>query len=123
MGIAMNSNLVFNIAYGIHMLGILALLHGFFIQMSKENKGIHVTMIYGAITQLVTGIVMSAAKSGSDQPVNSTWLAVKFLVAAIILVVALLGKKATGDTKKYWLIVGVLTGFNLLFAFAVDLFK
>ena len=80
-------------------------------------------MIYGAIAQLVTGIVMYAAKSNSDEPINATWVAIKFAVAAIILVVALLGKRATGDTKKYWLIVGVLTAFNLVFAFAADLFK
>ena len=123
MGITVDSNVIFYIAYGIHMLGIAALLHGFFSQMSKETKGIHVTMIYGALAQLVTGIVMYSAKSSGDEPINSTWLAVKFLVAAIILVVALLGKKATGDTKKYWLIVGVLTTFNLVFAFAADLFK
>lgn len=119
----MDSNVVFYIAYGIHMLGILALLHGFFSQMSKETKGIHVTMIYGALIQLVTGVVMYTAESTSDEPINSTWLAIKFSVAAIILVVALLGKRATGDTKKYWLIVGVLTIFNLIFAFASDLFN
>lgn len=119
----MDSNVVFYIAYGIHMLGIAALLHGFFSQMSKEAKGIHVTMIYGALIQLVTGLVMYMAEANSDEPINSTWLAIKFSVAALILVVALIGKKASGDKKKYWLIVGVLTMFNLVFAFAADLFK
>lgn len=118
----MDNNIVFYAAYGIHMLGIAALLHGFFSQMSKDTKGIHVTMIYGALTQLVTGVIMFASASDED-PINSTWVAVKFSVAAAILVVSLLGKKTKGATKNYWLIVGVLTMFNLVFAFAADLFN
>lgn len=113
----MDNNALFYVIFAVHMGGILALLHGFFSQMSKEVKGIHTTQFYGAIIQVVTGplLLMTAA---SDDKFNSAWVGIKFAVALALLVTVVLGKRATGDTKKFWLIAGILTITNLIVALA-----
>ena len=113
----MDNNALFYVIFAVHMGGILALLHGFFSQMSKETKGIHTTQFYGAIIQVVTGplLLMTAA---SDDKFNSAWVGIKFAVALALLVTVVLGKRATGDTKKFWLIAGILTITNLIVALA-----
>ncbi len=113
----MNNNIGFWIVFAIHMAGIAALLHGFFSQMSKETKGIHVTQLYGAIVQVVTGPIMVAVhKSDSGEAFSSGWVGVKFLIALALLAVVLLGRNVKGDTKKLWLASGVLTVANLIIA-------
>jgi len=114
----MNNNIGFWIVFAIHMAGIAALLHGFFSQMSKEVKGIHVTQLYGAIIQVVTGPIMVALhKSNSGEAFNSGWVGVKFLIALTLLAVVLVGRNVKGDSKKFWLASGVLTIANLVIAF------
>jgi len=115
----MNNNLVFWIVFAIHLAGIAALLHGFFSQMSKETKGIHVTQLYGAIIQVVTGpILVAIHRSSTGEAFSSGWVGVKFLIALVLLGVVILGRNVKGDTKKLWLASGVLTMANLVIALA-----
>jgi hypothetical protein len=43
----------------------------------------------------------------------------KLSVAVVALVVALIGRRASGNTTKYWAAVGGLTLLNLVLALAV----
>ncbi len=113
----MDNKALFYVVFAVHMGGILALLHGFFSQMSKETKGIHATQFYGAIVQVVTGPLLLATASADDKFL-SAWVGIKFSVALALLVTVVLGKRASGDTKKYWLIAGILTITNLIVAMA-----
>ena len=108
---------VFYVFYALHMVGILAIAHGFFSQMSKSVKGIHPTMLYGVLAQVVTGFAMAGANKGEE--ISSSWVSMKLAVAVVALVVAFLGRRATGNTTKYWAAVGGLTLLNLVLALAV----
>ena len=108
---------VFYVFYALHMVGILAIAHGFFSQMSKPVKGIHSTMLYGVLAQVVTGFAMAGANKGEE--ISSSWVSMKLSVAAVALVIAFIGRRATGNTTKYWAAVGGLTLLNIVLALVV----
>jgi hypothetical protein len=82
--------------------------------MSKTVEGIHSTMLYGVVAQVVTGFAMAGANKGEE--ISSHWVAMKLSVA----VVALLGRRASGNTTKYWAAVCGLTLLNIVHALAVE---
>lgn len=82
--------------------------------MSKSVKGIHVTMFYGVLAQVVTSIAMAEANKG--EAIDPNWVSSKLSVAVGVLVVAFLGLRVTGNTTKNWVGMG---GLNLLNLFAL----
>jgi hypothetical protein len=108
---------VFYVFYALHMVGILAIAHGFFSQIKKPVKGIHSTMLYGVLAQVVTGFAMAGVNQGEE--LNSSLISIKLSVAVVALVVAFLGRRASGNTTKYWAAVGGLTLLNIVLALVV----
>lgn len=71
----------------LHLVGFAALFGGAFVQVRDVEKVINVPMLYGALAQVVTGVVLVGILEGQDTPLNTTKMGVKLAVA---LVVALL---------------------------------
>jgi hypothetical protein len=71
----------------IHLVGFGALFGGGVVQVRDAVKVINSTMLYGALAQVVSGIVLVGILEGMDEPVHTHKIAVKFGIA---LVVALL---------------------------------
>ena len=113
---------LFNLLVVLHFVGLAAALGGFFAQVRDEKKGVSTLMLHGSLTQWVTGAAMmgllaaEAIAPGVFEEVQRK-LEVKLLVATVIVVVALLGrrKKVTNGTP-YWIAVGVLELLNVLIA-------
>jgi len=53
------------------------------------------------------------------EELNSPLIAMKLSVAVVALIVAFLGRRASGNTTKYWAAVGALTLLNLVLALVV----
>jgi len=50
--------IVYDLLVILHFIGLASLLGGFLVQMSSAEKGVNPAMLHGALTQLVTGLLM-----------------------------------------------------------------
>jgi hypothetical protein len=71
----------------IHLVGFGSLFGGAAVQLRDEFHVVNSAMLYGALIQVVSGLLLVAVIEGQDDPIDHAKIAVKF---AIALVVALL---------------------------------
>lgn len=82
---------VINLLVALHMLGLAAIIGPFLLFMGKRS-GFSMTWVFiGAITQLVTGILLVGVHEMIDTELNHVKIAVKLAVAIIAFVGALVG--------------------------------
>ena len=70
----------------VHLLGFGALFGGAFVQLRDDVKVVNTAMLYGAMTQVVTGILLVGVIEGQDESVNNAKVAVKLAVALVVAV-------------------------------------
>ena len=73
---------------GLHVIGIAALLGGFFAQMKAMGAGearFTPGMLHGALTMLVTGLVLVGLAEARDVTVNHLKIGIKLAVLVVIL--------------------------------------
>ena len=112
---------VYNLVVVLHFIGLASLLGGFLVQMSSSEKGVNRAMLHGALTQLVTGVIMvGLAESGAvDEDLNMTKIGVKLIVVLVITLLAFLGRRAgvsPDRAKRLWAVIGALTLLNVVIA-------
>jgi hypothetical protein len=71
----------------VHLIGFGALFGGAFVQFRDEMRVVNAAMLFGALTQVLSGILSVGVIEGNDEEINHTKIAVKFSIG---LVVALL---------------------------------
>ncbi len=105
----------------LHLLGMAALFGGLFIQMRSPEKKINSAIRDGAGTAflaglLLVGVIESQAADGADLGEFHAKIAVKLVVALIILVLAMANlKKPRIPEGLYWGLMG-LTVANVCIA-------
>ena len=108
---------LYNVILVLHFVGLASLLGGFIVQMKSADKGVNPAMWHGALTQLVTGVLMvGIAESGSleGDPLDMTKISVKLLIVLVITVLALVGRKKQPPQVPLWGIIGALTLVNVI---------
>ena len=106
---------VYNLVVILHFIGLASLVGGFIVQMSSPTKGVNAAMLHGALTQLVTGVILvGMVESGLvDDEVDSTKIAVKLVVVLVVTVLAFIGRKKTPPQVALWGAIGVLSITNI----------
>ncbi|MGN9759330.1 hypothetical protein [Streptomyces sp. SD31] len=104
---------------GLHIIGIAALLGGFFTQMKAMGQGTArfvPAMLHGALTMLVTGVILVGLNQADDQSVNNIKIGVK--LALLIVILGLVYVKRDDETvdKSLFGVVGLLTTANVFIA-------
>ncbi|GAB3820056.1 hypothetical protein GCM10028820_25060 [Tessaracoccus terricola] len=85
--------IVSNLFLFLHLVGFAALFGGAFVQLKGPDRKINAAMFHGALTQLVTGLVLvGLAEMGDGEP-NHMKIGIKSLVLVVILVLVLVNKK------------------------------
>jgi len=110
---------VYNVLLVLHFIGLASLLGGFLVQMRSPDKGVNPAMLHGALTQLVTGILMMGILEAGllpDENANVTKLTVKLAVVIVITVLAFVGRRRQPPQVALWGIIGALTLLNVLIA-------
>jgi hypothetical protein len=80
----------------IHFLGLASLLGGLLVQMKGPERRILAAILHGALTQLVSGVLLVGVLEGLDDPahpVNHVKIGVKLLIVLVITVLAWLNRK------------------------------
>jgi len=110
--------LVYNLIVILHFIGLASLLGGFLVQMSSAEKGVNPAMLHGALTQLVTGLLMvGLIESGAvDEEANMTKISVKLGIVVVITVLAFIGRRKQPPQVALWGIIGALTLANVVIA-------
>ena len=109
---------IYNLLLVLHFIGLASLLGGVIVQMKSSDKGVNPAMLHGALTQLVTGVLMVgiAESGGVDEELNMTKIGVKLIVVLIITVLAFIGRKKPMPQKGIWAAIGLLTLLNVVLA-------
>ena len=108
---------LYNLILVLHFVGLASLLGGFIVQMKSADKGVNPAMWHGALTQLVTGVLLvGIAESGSleGDPLDTTKISAKLLVVLVITVLAFIGRKKQPPQVPLWGVIGALTLVNVI---------
>src|SRR5690606_17924618 len=78
-----------------HLLGFAALLGGALVQVRREHPDVNEAMLYGAITQLVTGIalVLLVIVLPPDGDLNTVKVTVKGLITLVITILVVANRR------------------------------
>jgi hypothetical protein len=86
-------DLVTNVLVFIHMLGMGALFGGAFVQIRASERVINNAMLHGVLTQVASGLLLVGVLESGTEPVNHAKIAVKFVLAVVIAVLAIVNRK------------------------------
>ncbi|MDQ1016913.1 hypothetical protein [Streptomyces afghaniensis] len=104
---------------GLHIIGIAALLGGFLTQMKAMGEGTArytPAMLHGALTMLVTGVILVGLNQADDQPVNNIKIGVKLALLIVILGLVYVKRDDEKVEKGLFGLVGALTAANVFIA-------
>lgn len=113
---------VFNAFVVLHFVGLSLLLGAFLVQLTSSQKTVTRWMFDGAMTQLVTGIVMVGLLSSKAYvpfegfEVDIAKITTKLVIAVVIGVLAFVGKRRPAPQVGLWLTIGLLTLANVVIA-------
>jgi hypothetical protein len=108
----------------LHIVGLASLFGGFLTQMkAMANKAAKIVpaMIHGAWTALITGILLVGVAEwrialGAGFDVDHTKIAVKSVIAAIIVTLVMLQRKKESVATPIFGAIGALTLTNIVLA-------
>ncbi|UQA93527.1 hypothetical protein [Streptomyces halobius] len=112
-------DVVINIFVGLHIIGIASLLGGFLTQMkamSGDGARFVPAMLHGALTMLVTGIVLVGLNQAADHSVNNIKIGIKMAVLVVILALVYVKRDEEKVAKPVFGAVGLLTVVNIFLA-------
>ncbi|WP_353988206.1 hypothetical protein [Ruicaihuangia caeni] len=111
--------IVRNILLVLHFVGLASLLGGFMVQMSafRTRSGrINPAILHGALTQVVTGLLLVGVAEMGDADVNHVKIGIKLVVALTIYVLALVFRKKETISNGILGTIGLLTLVNIVVA-------
>jgi len=114
--------IVFDIVVVLHFVGLALLLGAFLVQVRDPQKTVTRWMWDGALTQLLTGLIMDGMISGGllgdeeKEELNNGKIGIKLVVVLIIAVLAFIGKKRPAPQVGLWATIGLLTLVNVVVA-------
>jgi FtsH-binding integral membrane protein len=77
----------------LHFIGLAALFGGLFVQIKADPRVVNNAVLHGALTQVVTGLLLVGLLEGMDEEVDNAKIGVKLLVALVITVLAFVNRK------------------------------
>lgn len=106
----------------LHFIGIASLLGSFIVQVKEIAKGrgkVLAGMFHGALTMLVSGIVLVLVSEFGDGAVNHMKIGIKLVVLVAVLVLVLIYRKRENPPAWALWAIGGLTAANIVIAVAV----
>ncbi len=108
--------LAYNLVLIVHFIGLASVVGGFLVQMKSPEKGVNPAMWHGALTQLVTGVILVGLAEMQDWDVDHAKIGVKLALTAVITVLAFIGRKKPLPQIAFWGIIGGVSIVNIVIA-------
>ncbi|MFD8412876.1 hypothetical protein ACFV2Q_14120 [Streptomyces sp. NPDC059650] len=112
-------DVLINAFVGLHIIGIASLLGGFLTQMKAMGAGTArfvPTMLHGALTMLVTGVLLVGFREMDGGSVNNIKIGVKLAVLFVVLALVYVKRDEEQVDKAVFGAVGGLTVVNIFIA-------
>jgi hypothetical protein len=111
--------LIIHIFLVLHILGIAALLAGFFTSMKDMKTGmkVNVGVLHGAYTMLITGLVMAGVTDPAK--LNAVVISLKTISLTVIFFIAYTYRKKEVTPKWAVPVIFLLTTLNIVLAVLV----
>ncbi|MET8895359.1 hypothetical protein [Streptomyces albogriseolus] len=112
-------DVLIHIFVGLHIIGIASLLGGFLTQMKAMGAGTArfvPAMLHGALTMLVTGVVLVGLNQAQDHSVDNIKIGVKLALLIVILGLVYVKRDEEKVDKGVFGLVGLLTVANIFIA-------
>jgi cytochrome bd-type quinol oxidase subunit 2 len=103
----------------LHFVGFAALFGGFFTQLKTSTPVVNNAMLHGALTQLVTGVLLVGLASGikdDDFTVDNAKIAVKLVVVLVVTALIWVNRKKPAIPRGLLMGIGGLTLLNTVVA-------
>lgn len=100
----------------VHLLGFAALFGGLLIQGREPVKRVNGLMRDGAGTAFVAGLALVGVLQADDVPVDNTKIAVKSVIALVILVLVMANVRKERIANGLWALLLLLTVANVCVA-------
>jgi hypothetical protein len=108
-----------NLLLVLHLLGMAAVIGGFLVQMKAPRKRVEAGMLHGALTALVTGVLLTGLLEMRVDDLGASFHAkvgVKLVVVLVITVLAWRRRKAESVSTGEWGAIGGLAILNTVIA-------
>ncbi|MFE9683488.1 hypothetical protein ACFYXC_11110 [Streptomyces sp. NPDC002701] len=112
-------DVLIHVFVALHIIGIAALLGGFLTQLKAMGDGtarFTPVMLHGALTMLVTGVVLVGLNQADDQSVDNVKIGVKLALLVVILGLVYVKRDEERAEKGLFALVGGLTTVNVFIA-------
>ena len=97
----------------IHLIGFALLLGGAITQFLTGRYRINPAVLWGAVIQLVSGLLLSAPlRGGGDDEPNPIKLGVKLLIAVLIFIMVFIPRKRESVNRGHFIGIIALTLVN-----------
>ncbi len=90
----------------IHLLGMASLLGGALVQLRDADQVVNSAMLHGALTQVVSGLLLVGVIEGQDDPIDHTKVGVKLAVGLVVAVLCWINRRK--DVVPAGLFMGIL---------------
>ena len=108
--------LAYNLILILHFIGLASLIGGFLVQMRSAEKGVNPAMWHGALTQLVTGVLLVGLAEMQDEDVDHAKIGVKLAIAFVVTVLTFVGRRKPLPQTALWGAIGALSIVNVVIA-------
>ena len=96
----------------VHLIGFAALLGGVLAQPRSVAPEVNVPMLYGALTELLSGVALWILAGLGSEPAHTAQLVVKTVVTAFVVVLVVANRKYASIPRGLWFLIGGLTVAN-----------
>ena len=100
----------------VHLLGFAALFGGTAVQLRDRELVVNTSMLYGALTQVVSGVLLVGVLEGQDDSVDHAKYGVKLAVALVVAVLCWVNRAKAEIPRGLFNLILLLTSANLLIA-------
>jgi hypothetical protein len=108
--------LAYQILVLLHLIGFAALFGGFLVQVRSKEPEINASMLHGSFTLFITGLALVALAEIGPDPVNHVKIAIKLVIAVVIVVLVAMNRKFATIPRGLWGLIGGLTIANAALA-------
>lgn len=115
-------DVVYNIVLVLHFVGLAMVLGAFLVQLTAKEKTVTRWMFDGAMTSLLTGLIMvgmvegGAMGEGAADSIDHVKIGIKLVIVVIIAILAAVGRRKQPPQTGLWLAIGLLALANVVIA-------
>jgi hypothetical protein len=110
--------IVYDLVVVVHVLGLASLIGGWLVQLSaKGDRRVLPAMLHGALTQLVTGVVLvGLGEAVLDREYDYAKITAKLVVTAVVVLLTWVNRRKDVIPDGVYLIIGGLSILNVVLA-------